>query len=330
MPSVMRLQRDPGWPNDGATAAEEHVSGHSHTYAFSQGMGLPAPELNSTLAQQVAETSNFVPSPHSMQRRHPAGTSRNEKVFNCLYPKPNAVFKLICFPWAGSGSTYFAKWGQNICDTLEVSCLRLAGRESRLEEPFAKDINNVVEEIIHALLPIIRDKPFAFFGHSLGSYIAFMTSLHLKEKYKLEPMHLFVSSMTTPYSKAWPKIPKLNELTEEEINSLLIEFGGTPMSFFDDEQLLQESIPKLLADIQLMSSHSFDKLSKAVLACDLTCFVGSEDVVKDVEAWKDMTNGTVDIHVLPGNHFYLLEPDNENFIKNYITKCLELSMLADF
>uniref|UniRef100_A0A8C6ABG0 S-acyl fatty acid synthase thioesterase, medium chain n=1 Tax=Marmota marmota marmota TaxID=9994 RepID=A0A8C6ABG0_MARMA len=246
------------------------------------------------------------------------------KVFNCLYPKPNAIFKLICFPWAGSGSTYFAKWGQSICDTLEVSCLRLAGRESRLEEPFAKDINHVVEEIIHALLPIIQDKPFAFFGHSLGSYIAFMTSLHLKEKYKLEPTHLFVSSMTTPHSKAWPKIPKLNELTEEEINSLLIEFGGTPMSIFGDEQILRESIPKLLADIH------FDKLSKAVLACDLTCFVGSEDIVKDVEAWKDTTNGTVDIHVLPGNHFYLLEPDNENFIKNYITKCLEPLAFSDY
>uniref|UniRef100_A0A8C6AC45 oleoyl-[acyl-carrier-protein] hydrolase n=1 Tax=Marmota marmota marmota TaxID=9994 RepID=A0A8C6AC45_MARMA len=110
-----------------------------------------------------------------MQRRHPARTSSIlvgglnisgfQFFFNCLYPKPNAIFKLICFPWAGSGSTYFAKWGQSICDTLEVSCLRLAGRESRLEEPFAKDINHVVEEIIHALLPIIQDKPFAFFGH---------------------------------------------------------------------------------------------------------------------------------------------------------------------
>ncbi|XP_040133525.2 S-acyl fatty acid synthase thioesterase, medium chain [Ictidomys tridecemlineatus] len=265
-----------------------------------------------------------------MQRRHPAGISRNEKVFNCLYPKPNAIFKLICFPWAGSGSTYFAKWGQNIYDSMEVSCLRLAGRESRLEEPFANDINQVVEETVHALLPIIQDKPFAFFGHSLGSYIAFKTSLHLKEKYKLEPVHLFVSSMTTRLSKAWPQISKINELSEEEINSFLIECGGTSMTFLDDKQLLQQSIPKLLADFKLLSNHSLDMPSKAVLSCDLTCFVGSEDIVKDVEAWKDVTNGTVDIHMLPGNHFYLLKPDNENFIKKYITKCLELSMLADF
>lgn len=30
----------------------------------------------------------------------------------------------------------------------------------------------------------------------MGAYIAFMTALHLKEKHKLEPMHLFVSSAT--------------------------------------------------------------------------------------------------------------------------------------
>lgn len=47
-------------------------------------------------------------------------------------------------------------------------------------------------------------------------------------------------------------------------------------------------------------------------------------------AWKDVTSGSLDVHVLPGNHFYLKELDNENFIKNYIAKCLELSSLANF
>lgn len=33
----------------------------------------------------------------------------------------------------------------------------------------------------------------------MGASIAFMTALHLKEKHKLEPMHLFVSSATPPH-----------------------------------------------------------------------------------------------------------------------------------
>ncbi|KAM7154813.1 S-acyl fatty acid synthase thioesterase, medium chain-like [Molossus nigricans] len=134
-----------------------------------------------------------------MERKDEAKTGRNEDVVNCLYRRPNAMCTLICFPWAGSGSIHFAKWGKDMQDSLEVHSIRLAGRESRHEEPFSSDICQIADEIVCALLPVLQDKPFAFFGHSLGSYIAFMTALHLKEKHKLEPMHLFVSSTAPPY-----------------------------------------------------------------------------------------------------------------------------------
>ncbi|XP_053429214.1 S-acyl fatty acid synthase thioesterase, medium chain isoform X2 [Nycticebus coucang] len=264
-----------------------------------------------------------------MERREQPGSSRNEKVLNCLYQNPDAVFKLICFPWAGGGSVYFAKWGQKIHDSLEVHSVRLAGRESRFEEPFAKDIHQVVDEIVCAMLPVIQDKPFAFFGHSMGSYIAFMTALHLKEKYQLEPMHFFVSSITPPHSKAQVSIPKEGELSEEQIVHYLMAFGGTPKNFIEDKELLQQYIPLLKADIHIIRTWIFDKPSEAVLSCDLTCFIGSEDIIKDMEAWKDLTSGSFNVLGLPGDHFHLMKPDNEKFIKNYITKCLEIASLAD-
>ena len=46
-----------------------------------------------------------------------------------------------------------------------MHAIRLAGRESRLEEPFASDMNQIVDEIACALLPIIQGEYFAFFGH---------------------------------------------------------------------------------------------------------------------------------------------------------------------
>uniref|UniRef100_A0A2I3GME9 oleoyl-[acyl-carrier-protein] hydrolase n=1 Tax=Nomascus leucogenys TaxID=61853 RepID=A0A2I3GME9_NOMLE len=99
---------------------------------------------------------------------HPRGYDTlplNEDIFNCLYKNPEATFKLICFPWAGGGSIHFARWGQDTRDLLEVHSLRLPGRESRVEEPFANDISQLVDEVVCALQPVIQDKPFAFFGH---------------------------------------------------------------------------------------------------------------------------------------------------------------------
>ncbi|XP_005081342.1 S-acyl fatty acid synthase thioesterase, medium chain [Mesocricetus auratus] len=262
-----------------------------------------------------------------MEKTDHAKRTRNEKILNCLFQKPNAVFKLICFPWAGGGSIYFAKWGETVNDLLEVHAVRLAGRETRLQEQFATDIYEIVDEIVTALLPIIQDKQFAFFGHSLGSYIAFLTALSLKEKHKMEPLHFFVSSASAPHSKFQLQIPELNKLSEDQIRHYLLHFGGTPKHLIDDQEFLNHCTPILKADVGIVKSFVFDPPSEAPLSQDITCFIGSDDIIKDTEGWKDVTSGKLDIHMLPGDHFYLLNPDNENFIKNYITKCLELSSL---
>ncbi|KAM7155400.1 S-acyl fatty acid synthase thioesterase, medium chain-like isoform 2-T3 [Molossus nigricans] len=263
-----------------------------------------------------------------MERKDEAKTGRNEDVVNCLYRRPNAMCTLICFPWAGSGSIHFAKWGKDMQDSLEVHSIRLAGRESRLEEPFSSDICQIADEIVCALLPVLQDKPFAFFGHSLGSYIAFMTALHLKEKHKLEPMHLFVSSTAPPHSMARPYIPEENEVSEEERVSGILAFGGTSKTFINDKEFNQQYYPRLVADLHIIKNYTFKAPSEPVLSCDLTCFVGSEEIIEDLEGWKVLTSGSFRMHVLPGNHFYLMEAANETFIKNYITKCLEISILA--
>uniref|UniRef100_A0A4X1U5C6 S-acyl fatty acid synthase thioesterase, medium chain n=1 Tax=Sus scrofa TaxID=9823 RepID=A0A4X1U5C6_PIG len=260
-----------------------------------------------------------------MERRDKAGAGRNEKVVNCLYRNPGALFRLVFFPWSGGGSTFFfAKWGQEISDLVEVHSIRLAGREN--EEPFPRDIYQIVDEVVHALLPIIRGGNFPFFGHSMGCCIAFMTALHLKEKYTLEPVHLFMSSSSAPHSRTRSRLSKDAQLTDEQIICGLRETGGIPKELIADKEFLTKHIPRVISDMRLISDYIFDLPPKALLSCDLTCFIGSEDVITDAEAWKDVTSGSFDIHVLPGDHFYILEPSNEDFIKNYITKTLELSM----
>lgn len=41
----------------------------------------------------------------------------------------------------------------------------LPGRESRAKEPFFHSMQQIVDEVIGTLLPVLKEKPFALFGH---------------------------------------------------------------------------------------------------------------------------------------------------------------------
>ncbi|KAM6282833.1 S-acyl fatty acid synthase thioesterase, medium chain [Porphyrio hochstetteri] len=254
------------------------------------------------------------------------GCSGMEKLVVCPYKRPNALCRLICFPWAGGGTTQLAQWGKHFSNSIEVSSVRLPGRESRLKEPFAKDMTTVVNEITSVLLKELQEKPFAFFGHSFGSYISFAVALHLKEKYGLEPIHLFVSGAHAPNSEAFLPIKSIPicDTDDEDILTYIQILGGTPSELLQNEDFKKHLIHTFREDLRVLQTFSFDNAERNILfSCDITCFDGSEDKPHDLEAWHDLTSGDISFYKLPGGHFYLLEPSNEIFLTKHITRCIE-------
>nr|XP_033787110.1 LOW QUALITY PROTEIN: S-acyl fatty acid synthase thioesterase, medium chain [Geotrypetes seraphini] len=246
-----------------------------------------------------------------------------ERLVTCFYQRPDAVSRLICFPWAGGGSVHFAHWGQIFDNSTEVYSIRLPGRESRSRESFAQDMDQIVTEITSVLLPKLQEKPFAFFGHSFGSLTSFATAVKLKEICGLEPVHLFVSGTSAPHSKARFSVHKKSELSEEDFLKWMTTIGGTPVEILQSKENLKMFVPVLKADLGVAEKFIYEKPSCSVLSCDITCFDGTEDVPHDLEAWKELTSGNFNIHMLPGGHFYLKEPANEKIIMDHITKHLE-------
>lgn len=43
--------------------------------------------------------------------------------------------------------------------------VKLPGRESRAKEPFFQNMQQIVDEVVGVLLPELKEKPFALFGH---------------------------------------------------------------------------------------------------------------------------------------------------------------------
>ncbi|XP_028820574.1 S-acyl fatty acid synthase thioesterase, medium chain [Denticeps clupeoides] len=248
-----------------------------------------------------------------------------DKAINRFFKRPEATARLICLPWAGGGSGHYARWGNLLGPSVEVCAVRLPGRESRAKEPFFRSMQQITEELCTVLLPEIGEKPFALFGHSFGAMTCFAFAEYLKRVHNLEPIHIFLSGASAPYSLTRLQAPKKSNLSDEEFFQWMLSIGGTPPELLANPEALKLFLPPLKADLQIAEAYRYSKPESPFVSCPVSCFDGKDDMPHDLQAWKDMTSGDFTITMLPGPHFYLKDTANEKVILDHITKHLEMS-----
>jgi medium-chain acyl-[acyl-carrier-protein] hydrolase len=223
------------------------------------------------------------------------------------YPRPNpgAAMCLFCFPPAGSGAVMFRHWPDRLLPDLEVCSVQLPGRENRRkEQPFCR-LSDLMPALTEAILPYL-DKPFAFFGHSMGALIAFELARELRSTHGISPAHLFVSSHPAP------DLPGSTRSMHKQSDRALLEemarLGGTPQAILSNYELMQLLLPTLRADLELCETYEYT--SAPPLDCPITAFGGSHDTKvtsADLRAWRSQTRGPFALVIYPGGHFFLLD-----------------------
>ncbi|XP_029976799.1 S-acyl fatty acid synthase thioesterase, medium chain [Salarias fasciatus] len=246
-----------------------------------------------------------------------------EKVVSCFRRNPDAAARLLCFPWAGGGSGHYARWGRLLSGSVEVLAVRLPGRESRGKEPFVSSMAQIVDEVVDVLLPVLREAPFALFGHSFGAFTSFAVADALKKRHNLEPLHVFLSGASAPYSQTRIQAPRRSDLSDDDFLRWMTSIGGTPPELLSNPEVLKLFLPALKADLRVVESYRYDRPEAPVLSCPVTCFDGKEDVPHDLQAWKEITSGDFTVRMLDGSHFYLKDPANEEILLDYIRRHLE-------
>src|SRR5262245_49768151 len=111
-----------------------------------------------------------------------------------LFPKqnPDAALRLFCFHYAGGSAQTFQTWSANLPPTLEIGMVQLPGRGHRFADPQITRLLPLSRIVARALQQYL-DKPFVFFGHSLGALLCFEVARSLRRENNLEPAHLFIS-----------------------------------------------------------------------------------------------------------------------------------------
>lgn len=222
---------------------------------------------------------------------------------SCPKPNPQARLRLFCFPYAGGSALIYRAWPNLLPADIEVQLLQLPGRGKRLREAPYTDLLKMVADIAPVIRPLL-DKPFAFFGHSMGALIGFELTHLLRAEHHLQPAHLFVSGRSAPQLPDTD--PPTYELPEEEFVQELRRLGGTPHEVLEHPELMHLMIPLLRADFSVCQTYAFTE--RPPLSCPLTAFGGLQDHEvprENLEAWNELTTAACKVRMLPGDHFFL-------------------------
>jgi medium-chain acyl-[acyl-carrier-protein] hydrolase len=230
-------------------------------------------------------------------------TAVRSKWFACPRPNVEARLRLFCFPYAGGGAVIYRHWAESLPAEVEVCALQLPGRGSRMREPPLTRVTDIVRIVATELAPYL-DRPFAFFGHSLGALVGFELARRLRREIGVEPERLFVSGRRAPQIPS--SEPVTYDLPEQEFKDELRRLNGTHSEVLEHDELMELMLPLLRADFEVCDTYRYETGPR--LSCPITALGGLDDEAvprANIAAWAEQTDGPFRLRMLPGDHFFL-------------------------
>ncbi len=217
---------------------------------------------------------------------------------------PQVKLRLFCFPFGGTGASFYRDWQSALHNSIEVCPIQPPGREERLSEKPFTDLASLVTELGEVLEPYL-DRPFAFFGHSMGALISFELARYLRRLNQPMPAYLFISGRPAP------QIPLTDlptfDLPDSEFIKELRQIQGTPESVLQNPELMALFLPLLRADFELCQTYHYNH--ELPLNCPFFVFGGLTDSdisQESLVSWRAQTTYPMKLQMFPGDHFFIL------------------------
>ncbi len=230
----------------------------------------------------------------------------NPSASRCLIrPRPvaDARLRLFCLPFAGGGASVYRLWPAGLPGWAEVCAVQPPGRETRFREPAHQRIGPLVAELVECMEPLL-DRPFAIFGHSLGSLVGFELARALRARGLAAPELVIASGRTAP-QRPLRRRP-IHALPEAEFRDELGKLEGTPQAVLGHDDLMSLFSPMIRADFAVNESYVYR--DEPPLDSPILALGGQDDPWVDrseLEAWNMQTTRAFECRVFPGKHFFV-------------------------
>lgn len=219
-------------------------------------------------------------------------------------PHSSKRLRLFAFPYAGRGASLFFPWRAALPDWIELVAVQLPGREGRISDPAFARLDMIVAALLPAIMPLL-DRPYAFFGHSMGALLSYELARALRRQRASAPVALALSGRRAPTMP--DPHPPLHVLTDAAfIDTICNRYDGIPQIVRDEPELMRLLLPTLRCDVEAV--ETYEARPESPLNMPFLLYGGTDDhhaPHDSLAAWRALTTGEAPLRQFPGGHFYL-------------------------
>ncbi|MEE3956206.1 thioesterase II family protein [Peribacillus frigoritolerans] len=218
------------------------------------------------------------------------------------------MYRLFCFPYAGGSSSFYRPWASYCNEDIEVIGIQLPGRDKRIYETPIDNLENLISNLTMEIKEFL-DKPFVFFGHSMGSILSYEICKALLLSENHIPKHLFLSSCRAPHLSLREEM--IHTLSDSLFIEKLKELNGTPDEILNRKEFSELFLPMLRSDFKI--AETYQRSIDTQLPLPITCIIGDNDTVSvsDSMEWQKHTSDIFSHSIYSGDHFYLKSHSND-------------------
>jgi surfactin synthase thioesterase subunit len=165
-----------------------------------------------------------------------------------------------------------------------------------------------VSALADALEPAL-DRPFSFFGQSLGALVSFELARELRRRGAPAPRRLLVAAYPGPTRRGAVPSPSPTLSDDEFVRTLNERWRAIPAEIIAEPDLLARLVPALRADFDLHTS--WVHVEEAPLPVPITAFYGTHDPLigpELVAAWGTQTSAGFTLESIEGSHLFHADP----------------------
>ena len=225
---------------------------------------------------------------------------------------PNGI-QLFCFHYAGGNASIYNRWKTKIDNTISLFAVQLAGRADLYSEDLIVDLDILLDRLYKEIKPYL-DKPFVFFGHSMGGFIAYALTAYIEKVSQKRPEFIIISA-TQPPEYYYGKKDYL--LSDRELKEKLKKSGATPDEILNSKELMDIILPIYRADYKLLETN---KIAKEKIETKAFIFNSEEDIKKEIiMEWQEYFAQKIEYIKFNGGHFFIHKEEEDVITEiNYI------------